>query len=235
MTSVGGAIAQTGSAIKEAAKSSDIAWTTVCQAAALRSTQRFRSGSSGDRNRLTIGRRTMLRRIDVDIEGHDNHVIIGSGSSLREVHIEIRGSGNRIVVGDRVFAGPLTLWAEDDGGTIEVGDDTTIESAQLITLEGSTVTVGRDCMFAHHVQVRTGDSHPIFDDASGERINLSRSIAIGEHVWLGLGATVLKGVTLPAGTVVGAQAVVTHSVEEERTVVAGNPARAVRRNVRWTR
>ena len=50
---------------------------------------------------------------------------------------------------------------------------------------------------------------------------------IGDDVFVGMEALVLKGVTIGDGAVVGAGAVVTQDVPP-RTVVAGNPAQAVR-------
>jgi acetyltransferase-like isoleucine patch superfamily enzyme len=53
-------------------------------------------------------------------------------------------------------------------------------------------------------------------------------VTIGDDAWLGAGATILPGVTIGEGAIVGAGAVVAHDVEPY-TVVAGIPARAVRR------
>ena len=53
-------------------------------------------------------------------------------------------------------------------------------------------------------------------------------IRIEDHVWVGQDAVILKGVTIGKGAVVGAFSVVTRDVEPW-TVVAGNPARVVKR------
>ena len=50
--------------------------------------------------------------------------------------------------------------------------------------------------------------------------------AIGDDVFVGMEALILKGVTIDEGAVVGAGAVVTQDVPP-RTVVAGNPATVV--------
>jgi galactoside O-acetyltransferase len=54
-----------------------------------------------------------------------------------------------------------------------------------------------------------------------------RPVRIGDKVWIGFGASILKGVNVGEGSVVGAKAVVTRDVPPY-TVVAGNPARVVR-------
>lgn len=42
-------------------------------------------------------------------------------------------------------------------------------------------------LIANQCRVRADDSHPIYDGVTGERINPSRSISIGDHVWIGGG------------------------------------------------
>lgn len=54
------------------------------------------------------------------------------------------------------------------------------------------------------------------------------AVTIGDNVWIGGGVTILPGVTVGANSVVGAGAVVTCDVPEG-VVVAGNPARIIKR------
>ena len=56
---------------------------------------------------------------------------------------------------------------------------------------------------------------------------LERPVKIGNKVWIGTRAVILKGVTVGDHSVVGAAAVVTKDVEAN-TIVAGNPARKIR-------
>jgi acetyltransferase-like isoleucine patch superfamily enzyme len=72
------------------------------------------------------------------------------------------------------------------------------------------------------------DSHTI-GPANGP---VSAPIEIGDHVWIGARAMVLKGVTIGDGAVVAAASVVTKDVAPG-TLVAGSPARYVR-DVTWT-
>lgn len=60
------------------------------------------------------------------------------------------------------------------------------------------------------------------------RIDCSKPVHIGKRAWIGAGATILPGVTIGDNAVVGAGSVVTKDVEPD-TIVAGNPARLIRR------
>jgi len=73
------------------------------------------------------------------------------------------------------------------------------------------------------------DFPPLTPEARAEDINAGAAapIVIGNDVFVGMEALVLKGVTIGDGAVVGAGAVVTQDVPP-RAVVAGNPAQVVR-------
>lgn len=55
-----------------------------------------------------------------------------------------------------------------------------------------------------------------------------KPIVIEDKAWIGFDSTILKGVTIGEGSVVGAKSVVTRNVDPY-TVVAGNPAKVVRK------
>lgn len=101
---------------------------------------------------------------------------------------------------------------------------------------GNYVSMGRDVQFLlggnHRVDWIT--TFPLRKrlglpgaDADGHPASKG-DVAIGNDVWLGLGAQILSGVVIGDGAVVGAHAVVTRSVRPY-AIVAGSPAREVRR------
>ena len=66
---------------------------------------------------------------------------------------------------------------------------------------------------------------------TGQKVHFSnRSIRIGNHCWIGAGAVILPGIQISGEyVVVGAGAVVTKDINESRVIVAGNPAKIVKR------
>jgi acetyltransferase-like isoleucine patch superfamily enzyme len=62
--------------------------------------------------------------------------------------------------------------------------------------------------------------------------NKANQVILEDHVWLGAGATILKGVTIGHDSVVAAGAVVTKDVPPN-TLVAGVPAKVVRHVDGW--
>ena len=71
----------------------------------------------------------------------------------------------------------------------------------------------------------SGQRLPMFVDGDGPP---AKPIRIGKNVWIGFDSIVLPGVTIGDGAIVGARSVVVEDVEPY-TVVAGNPARLIRR------
>jgi acetyltransferase-like isoleucine patch superfamily enzyme len=184
---------------------------------------------SGDMLRLADD--VSLTRFTVAGLRSGSSLTIGAGSRLKDVVVKFNGVGNRIVIGEAVeLTGAITV----GGGTdVYIGDRSTFGRVEMVA-HRSPITIGADCMFSFGIELRTTDTHAIYDADSGDRINGERSIHIGDYVWVGKNASVLKGVTIGTGGIVAKGAVVSRDVSG-RAVVAGNPARTVRTNAVWTR
>ena len=66
------------------------------------------------------------------------------------------------------------------------------------------------------------------------RINEGNSVRIGNHVWLGMRAIILKGVNIEDNSIVAAGSIVTKDVKAN-TIVSGNPVKQIKENIYWTR
>jgi putative colanic acid biosynthesis acetyltransferase WcaF len=106
---------------------------------------------------------------------------------------------------------------------ITIGDYTTIGPRVVIYNLGD-LTIGEHTVLSQDVYV-CGGTH----DYTDPRLPLIRKpITIGSYVWIGAGAFIGPGVNVGEGSVVGARAVVVKDVDPW-TVVAGNPARLIKR------
>lgn len=133
-----------------------------------------------------------------------------------------------------VNAGSLISVAEEAGGKrydprLVIGDRVTLGFGAVIACNGS-VEIGDDVLTADRVFI--GDTYHEYRDVTRPiaRQGLAdpRPVSIGPGAFLGIGSAILPGVTLGAGAYVGAGAVVTRDVPAH-AVVAGNPARVIRR------
>lgn len=139
-----------------------------------------------------------------------------------------------IWIGDGVrFSGkPSILFSSKYGSvpSLRIGDRSFLGHNVSINV-ARDVTIGSDCLIAGNVRISDFDGHPL--DASARRdgqpgeVDSVHPVCIGDDVWVGHSAMVLKGVRIGDRAVIGARAVVTRDVPAD-SVVAGNPARVLR-------
>ena len=101
-------------------------------------------------------------------------------------------------------------------------------------VSGAKLVIGRDCLFAANVTLRTHDGHHIFDLFTKKGINIPQDIVIGNQVWIAYGATLLGGARIGNGSVIGAGSI-TSSEFGDHTVIAGSPAKIIRENICWSK
>lgn len=159
-----------------------------------------------------------------------NEIIFEEGVRLRDLAIEIRGDSNRLLISSEArIAGRIELCG--DGNTVTIGARTRISGAFLGAHNGTSIVIGSDCLFSTEIDIRTTDSHGIYD-AAGRRINPDKDVVVADWVWLGLGVTVLKGSRIGADCVIGARALVAGDIPPN-SVAAGIPAHVIKRGVTW--
>ncbi len=176
----------------------------------------------------------MCANVEIEIYGNDNKIVVKPSAILRNLHIIVYGNKHQIMIGKKtVVSGEL--WLEDEASSITIREGTTIEEAHIACTEpNGKIVIAEDCMLANGIQIRNGDSHPIIDATTNERLNPARDVMIGKHVWIAARALVLKGVHIGEGSVIGTGSVVTRDVPSY-SLVAGNPAKVRKQGITWDR
>lgn len=90
----------------------------------------------------------------------------------------------------------------------------------------SRITIGENSLIGAGCLICDSDMHEV-PLGSGKDIRIS-PVVIGARVFVGANATILKGVTVGDGAVIGANSVVTSDIPPNM-LAAGNPARPIRR------
>lgn len=187
----------------------------------------------GTNNQIHINE-SILKNTRIDIYGNDNIIEIKSQTIIDNLTFHIRGSGHHVSIGSNCrFNEGGTIWIEDEGCRLIVGENTLILNAHIsLTESNSSIEIGKNCMLSSDIDIRSGDSHSIIDLATGKRINYASNIKIEDHVWIGAHAKILKGVVIAKNSVIGMGAIVTKNVLSN-TIVAGIPAKTVKTNITW--
>lgn len=157
---------------------------------------------------LVIGRRAVIRPFTVIYAGSTigDGFQTGQAASIREDN----------VIGDDVSVGTQAVLEFGN----RVGSRVRIHSHAFLEM----VTLGNDIFIGPSV-VFTDDPHPMGCPRYKECLGGAK---VGDLARIGANSTILPGVVIARNTLIGAGSVVVHDVEEG-TVVAGNPARFVKR------
>lgn len=114
--------------------------------------------------------------------------------------------------------------------SITIGDNTFIGHGTSISA-GKAISIGNNCFISGGVRISDNDGHPLnYVDRMNHlppRKEDVKEVRIGDHVWIGSHAAILKGVTIGDRSIVGACSVVTKDVPPDM-IVAGNPARIIK-------
>jgi acetyltransferase-like isoleucine patch superfamily enzyme len=191
----------------------------------------------GKNNKFIIDKSIVFKNCSFDIIGNNNEIEILESSFFNNVTFFIRGDNNRIKINKNVmFNRGGSIWIEDYNCEMTIGECTTFEDVHIaITEPGSKINIGKDCMFAYNIDLRTGDSHSIIDSLTNKRINYAQNITIGDHVWIAAHVSILKGVRIAENSVLATRAVVTKSFDDKNILIGGVPAKKLKENINWDR
>ena len=143
-----------------------------------------------------------------------------------------------IIIGDNSFVNGTFCTQAD--GKIVVGDHFYLGANSTIVAVNS-ITIGRCVIISNDVKIYDNNNHPTSPEER-EKMSLNgfsndnwqwkhsanAPIIIEDNVWIGQFSTILKGVTIGKGSIIGTRAVVTKDVPPY-SIVAGNPAKVVKK------
>jgi acetyltransferase-like isoleucine patch superfamily enzyme len=153
---------------------------------------------------------------------------LGKNVFIDDGVVVFQNGGGAVQIGDRVLLCRDVIVEIGPGGGLTIGPDTGIQARCVLTAYEAPIRIGRGVQIAPHCAFFSYD-HGI---APGELISRQPlttrgPIVVDDDAWLGTGATVLSGVRIGKGAVVGAGSLVTRDVPEG-AVAIGSPARVVK-------
>lgn len=173
------------------------------------------------------GKNLLLKGVPVIFNKGDATLKIGN-------HVTIKSSFLSNLVG--LYSRTIIV-TRAPGAVIEIGDNVGISGATIYARKG--IYIGENTCVGGNCKILDNDFHPIDaeerlrllnDVHGGDAADLipTREIHIGKNCFLGCNSIILKGTVLGDGCVVGASAVVSGKFEDN-CVIAGNPARVIKK------
>lgn len=120
--------------------------------------------------------------------------------------------------------------------TIEIKENATVTigSANInsgaVILAAKEINIGKEVLISREVFIYDADHHPFLDD-DGNPTNPPRPVVIGDHVWICLKCTIIRGSKIGNGAVISAGSLVAGKIRPG-TMAVGSPAKSVL-EVKW--
>lgn len=163
-------------------------------------------------SKLILGDHVMLHDDVKILCGWNSCITIGSGCLIRR-NTYISTSGlNQITVGQNCRFGT---------------------GLSIVLNTGSSFVCGNDCLFSYDIRVRADHGHAIIDRTNKTCTTGSGNTILGDHVWVGMGASILANTEIGSHCTIGAGSLVQKSFPQNYVTIAGVPAKIVKENTDW--
>lgn len=170
-------------------------------------------------NKVKFGKNLKLYGIPVIFKKGNSNLNIGDNCTIKSSFLSnLVGLSQRTIIVTRT-----------DEATIDIGNNVGISGATIYARKG--ITIGDNTLIGGNTKILDNDFHPI--DVENRNIDnkdaiLAKKIDIGRDCFIGCNVLILKGTKIGDGSVVGAGSVVCGEFPQN-VVIAGNPARIIRR------
>lgn len=167
----------------------------------------------------------------IKFNGKNNILVVEDGVNLVNSRITFGGDNAVVYLSKNKYTYYLDINAYSNT-CVFIGKDNFFNGRlALIASERKNIIIGDNGLISFGIFVRTADPHLIYSCETKQRINKSKSVLIGDHVWLGQGALILKGTTIGSGSILGGGAVASNKLIFSNASAVGNPARIVAKNI----
>lgn len=170
---------------------------------------------------------------NINFEGENNILYCDKNVCLNKSVLNFCGCNSLIYLGIGEHKVNISLWNDSvcHCGRFIYYNDT----LKFLLSEHKHCFIGDSCIISVDVLIRNSDPHLIYSCNDGNRINPTKSVYIGDHVWLGQCVNILKGTQIDSGSIIGASSVVAGKIIPHNSIWAGSPSRQIKNGVFWDR
>lgn len=203
---------------------------------------------NGKNNRITIGKiDTLMGNLTISVTGSNTTIDIGDHCQFNQNNLILSNENTNIIISKNCRFSSIKISCASNTD-LQIEEACTFNSRCLLYIHSfSKLLIEKDAMFSYDIILQTGDGHSIFDLETRKNINSDpdkikrgeylSEIHLGEHVWVGRSATLLSGLRkteIGEGSIIGARSLVKGRFPNN-CILAGVPARVIRKNIAWSR
>ena len=201
---------------------------------------------SGNNNRIVLrGNYTkdcysnLLQELKIIITGNNNLIDIEFPLKFDDVLIDIDNDNNIFKIKQTKYTVRKAIFFIEDGSTVLIGTNSELRNRNLHLVANQgyknkpKIIIGNNVHIAKDVIIRASDGHCLIDSVTKKPINEPKDVIIGDNVWIASRVTILKGSQISDNSVVGACSLVNKKFTEKNVIIAGSPAKIIRRNIEW--
>jgi acetyltransferase-like isoleucine patch superfamily enzyme len=200
-------------------------------------TSEFRVSPWRTASALTAGRRIIVGR-RMRVRGVRNVTVrsgvlalgtryFGFADTRMSGLIRVRGS---LIVEGNVHIGLGNRWDIGEHAIVRVGKGSYFSPESLL-VSATGITVGDNCAISWQCQFLDDDFHTLV--IGGADRPRTAAITLGDSIWVGTRAVILKGTHIADGCVIAANSTVSGVFDEPNCLIAGSPAKVIKRGISW--
>lgn len=176
---------------------------------------------------------------------YTTHLTLGEGSHIHVPPLcpqieNLQKDPQKLVIGKNThIRGTIFIYPYGNG--VQIGDNSYLGENSIVRA-GNSIIIGNNVLIAHNVTILDTDSHELdsvkraesyaimIREGHPDDVGLVKTspVRIEDDVWISYGSSILKGVTIAKGAIIGAGSVVTHDIPSY-CLAAGNPAKVIKK------
>lgn len=186
------------------------------------------------KDNLFLGEPPTFNNSSVTFSGINNIFACEPGVILENTRIDFKAN-NSVIYLSASQAPYIAKIITHNNSVCYIGQNNYInDTLTLILSEEKNIMIGSHCCISLGIWMRNADPHLLFSADDHHRVNPSKSIYIGDHVWLGQNSMILKGTVVHSGSIIGAMSLVAGKRIPSNHCWGGNPAAKIKDAVFWS-
>lgn len=165
--------------------------------------------------------------IELPISFHDTNIELAGENAvciIKKTPIKVNKASIYVSSWGRCFIDE-GIWLNQPNFNVIVNNNERFKPHKLV--------IGKRAQIGRELTIRTSDGHSLYNKGEKLPYNEPKDVIIGDDVWIAQRVTLIKGAQIPSNCVVGACSLVNKKFEEEGCIIAGNPVKVIKRNIRW--